>query len=661
MPFSWGSSGKSFLMQPRRLALLLVFLIALLMPVAAVDAQSKTLYWRRWDSNIVVQQNGDLAITEEHEVAFTSGQFRFGVLIIPMDYLDSIDNVSVAERDPRGSGEWIRFQNTFSEQPGTFYTTSSNNALELDYFFLDPPVQNETRLVRIAYTVRGGIRYYEGGDQLWWEAVGALGWPIDSSTVTVALPPGAAPRPDIDPVVSYGPETDVSVQGTRVIFSTVERADGKTPLEVRVQFPHGVLAGSPSSWQAAHDRQANYDAYTRPLLNLVLGALGLTLIVGGPVVVYTLWRARGRDPEIGPVPEYLAEPPSDLPPAIVGTLVDEQADLQDVISTLIDLARRGYLVMEEEKEQGLFTAHTVFTFERTDKPDDDLRPYEKLMLTRIFSGQQRRSMTSLNQKFYTTIPMIQDLLYKEVVREGFFTAEPDNVRMAWTGGGALLLVLAILFGFFAIPSVGNIAEALILLPVGLGIASVALMIAGSAMPAKTRKGAEQAALWRAFRTYLQRIEQYANLETATDQFDRYLPYAIAFGLERTWIRAFARVPSTPVPYWYYPYGWRRAGYGAMGGAPGMGEAGGSLADQVARPTAGLQGLSDNLAGGLQNISNGLTNMLNSASRTFTSRPQSASTGSSGSWKRGGRSWSGGGFGGGFGGRASGGGRGGGFG
>ena len=36
-------------------------------------------------------------------------------------------------------------------------------------------------------------------------------------------------------------------------------------------------------------------------------------------------------------------------------------------------------------------------------------------------------------------------------------------------------------------------------------------------------------------------------------FAAYLGYAVAFGLERTWIRKFSAVPATPIPTWYFPY------------------------------------------------------------------------------------------------------------
>jgi hypothetical protein len=70
------------------------------------------------------------------------------------------------------------------------------------------------------------------------------------------------------------------------------------------------------------------------------------MLLGGPIAVYLLWYKRGRDVPVGVVPEYISEPPDDLPAPLVGTLVDEKADLPDIISTITDLGRRGVLRME---------------------------------------------------------------------------------------------------------------------------------------------------------------------------------------------------------------------------------------------------------------------------------------------------------------------------
>src|SRR5262249_60853259 len=85
-----------------------------------------------------------------------------------------------------------------------------------------------------------------------------------------------------------------------------------------------------------------------------------------------------------------------------------------------------------------------------------------------------------------------------------------------------------------------------------GVVAIILLGVGRHMPVKPRKGAEAAALSKAFKNYLANLEKYAKPEQVTEQFDKYLPFAIAFGLERTWINRFSAIPSTPMPGCSYP-------------------------------------------------------------------------------------------------------------
>jgi len=185
------------------------------------------------------------------------------------------------------------------------------------------------------------------------------------------------------------------------------------------------------------------------------------------------------------------------------------------------------------------------------------------------------------------------------------------------------------------------------------VLAIILLWVGQHMPVKTRKGAEAAALSKAFKNYLTNLEKYAKPEEVTEQFDKYLPFAIAFGLERTWINRFSRIPATPMPGWYYPAGRPFiAGPVGLGLGAAAGHAAASSGSGAGVSAPSLQGMSSGLSGGLQSMSDGLNTMLNSAARTLTSTPPASNTSS------GGRSFSGGG-GGGFssGGGSGGGGRG----
>ncbi|MCC6802443.1 MAG: DUF2207 domain-containing protein [Anaerolineae bacterium] len=257
-------------------------------------------------------------------------------------------------------------------------------------------------------------------------------------------------------------------------------------------------------------------------------------------------------------------------------------------------------------------------------------------------------MDSLRDKFYMVISEIQGDLYQELVTDKLFDTNPSSTRALWSGIGVVIIALAVILGFVLFPLIDQYGMALVLLPIAVGFVAVAALIVGPAMPAKTRTGAEEAAKWKAFYEYLRNMEKYASVEEAANQFERYLPYAVAFGLDRSWINRFKDVPYVPVPYWYYPTYMGRYRRGYVAGTPlprnvGMGDAG--LPGGLARAGGGggLDQMSGGLAGGLESISSGLTSMLDSASRVMTSRPQQASSGSSGSWRSGGGGWSGGGF------------------
>ena len=55
------------------------------------------------------------------------------------------------------------------------------------------PTSSET--FALAYTVRDGLRYYEGGDQLWWQAIyGDRSFPVQAGTGECRGPPPRSSR-----------------------------------------------------------------------------------------------------------------------------------------------------------------------------------------------------------------------------------------------------------------------------------------------------------------------------------------------------------------------------------------------------------------------------------------------------------------------------------
>ncbi|MGN6033443.1 MAG: DUF2207 domain-containing protein, partial [Thermomicrobiales bacterium] len=288
------------------------------------------------------------------------------------------------------------------------------------------------------------------------------------------------------------------------------------------------------------------------------------------------------------------------------------------------------------------------------------------------------TMQQVQQTFRLDEQEIHDGYYQELVDHGYFDESPEATRRKWGMLAKIIPFLTIAVAVGVLIFTGAFSG-WVFFPIIVGIVlTIAAASLAKAMPRKTVAGAESAAKWRAFRTYLSDIDKYEKIEESKAIFAKYLPYAIAFGLEQSWVNKFA-VVDTPVPGWYgggVPgggasggYGRRRGGSGPIiiwggqpwGGAPGNqggsgsggvpsgGSGGGAGGWQDASDSAGrsLQGGSDSFLGMLENVAKALGGDSNNRG------------GGGGSWGGGG-GWSGGGGGGGFsGGGSSGGGGGGG--
>jgi hypothetical protein len=615
-------------------SVLVLTVMAGLTPAAAQTSGGRSLRWDRYDVTI---DNIDTAanrfdVTELYTLSIETGPFRFGYADIPRSRLTAIQNVVVYDGQ-------TALQSSCSGAPGTVCVTQTKSDYSINYYFTQTVQSGQQRQIRLQYTVSGALRSYSGGDQLYWVAVpGGRDFPVLASTVTVVMPPDRPPQV----VTSYPDTWQQTINGNTITWQSPGSLGNNGSVEVRVQYPHDPRMAKPS-WQAGYDREQSYKENFQPIVSLLLAALTVLLTLGGILFIVLRYLRHGRDPQVLAVPEYVTEPPSDEMPGIVGLLIDEKADMQDILATLVDLARRGYFVIEQTDKGGVMGmfASTEFEFHRTDKPATDLKGFEETLLKGLFPGGKKdTSLSDLRAKFYQYIPAIKQQMYTDVVRKDYFKRSPETTRNLWVFGGIGVAVLAAAL-FWGALQVTVVSPLIILPPIGLGIVGAVAAVFGVYMPAKTLKGAQEAARWRAFRQYLEHIGKYTDLKEAASQFEKYLPYAVALGIEKSLVHQL--VPAlTSMPGWYFPtylggpwYGGYRTGGPYHGGGSGAG----SLS--MGGP-GGLNDLSRSLTDGLNAMSGGLTHLLNDASSAMTSKPRSSGSGR-------GFSGGGGGFGGGSGG------------
>lgn len=202
--------------------------------------------WNRYDVSLDVQPNGDLLVTETQALDF-SGTFKHAFRDISLDRTTGITDVQVGEPGtPYRPG---------STTPNGFTVTNTDsNSVRVDWYF--PTTTNGQRTFVLSYRAHGAIRFYSGGDQLYWQAIYAdrVG-SVRAATITAHLPsdvPRDQLRAEVNP--SAVAQRPTFPDARSVVFS-VQNLPKQSGLEIRVQFPHGLVAGTPAPYQAQADAE----------------------------------------------------------------------------------------------------------------------------------------------------------------------------------------------------------------------------------------------------------------------------------------------------------------------------------------------------------------------------------------------------------------------
>jgi uncharacterized membrane protein len=264
------------------------------------------------------------------------------------------------------------------------------------------------------------------------------------------------------------------------------------------------------------------------------------------------WYRRGKDPDVGDTVAVLYTPPEEggdpLLPAEVGALSDERLDPKDITASIVNLAVRGYVTIEERKTAGLLFDRTDYSLKRIREADEKLPPFEKKLLANLFAGHSQEILASdLKYSFYKCLNDLQTTVFSRLKAMGYFRSLPRGVKSLYLGIGIGVGILGILIGVITGTFTGNSPGKLV---VAFVLAGLAVLLFAPFMPVKTRKGAQALAKVKGFEEFLIRAEK-DRLERMKDQnlFEKYLPYAIALGVSDRWARAFEGIYQE-VPRWY---------------------------------------------------------------------------------------------------------------
>ena len=522
-------------MHRRPLLYLLCFLGLLYLPPSLALA-TKELRIEKFDAEIVVAPDSSVDVTENIQARFIGGPWHGLYRTIPIEYVTAqglnYTLFLVVKSITDGNGNKLKFE-----------TSRERHYRKLKIYV--PNADNSVQTISINYTVSDALRFPEDHDEFYWNVTGdAWDVPIQSASARIVLPEGTT-----------GIRANVFTGAYRSTAHNAESEIAANGVEIRTNDPlryHEGLTVAVAFDKGFVHEPSGFEIFLRTMRS----NLPLLIPVGVFILMFYLWWTRGRDPRLRPITAQY-EPPDKLTPGEVGTLVDNSADMRDITASIVDLAVRGYLTIEEKQKDHLLglwhDKNYIFHIKRPRADWFALKPHEAALIGGLFADGDNVSLSDLQNHFYRFLPGIKNNIFDSLVGLGYYARRPDTVRTGYIGAGLILGSLLVWGGGAAASNLGMAPVSFIVAGVLSGIIICGF---GWFMPAHTEQGTRALEGALGFEDFLAHVEadRFNRMIKTPEMFEKFLPFAMAFGVEKNWSKAFQGIYTQP-PSWY------QGGYG----------------------------------------------------------------------------------------------------
>jgi uncharacterized membrane protein YgcG len=572
---------------------LLAAIAALLFAAAPAAAEERIT---SFVSDVSIQKDSALEVTETIDVHSEGDRIRHGI------YRDF--PTLYTGRDGRRVRVGFTFESAERDgHPEPASVEPLSNGVRIKVGSADTEIEPGEHRYVIHYRTTRQVGRFRGYDELYWNATGN-GWifPIDVAEARIRLPSPAS----FGQRASYtGPQGSkdsnaqvVSESPGEIVFRTTWPLGPYEGLTVAPAFPKGVV-GEPGQntklgWWLADNGPP------------IIGVFGLLAVL---TFYYLAWHRVGRDPRAGTIVP-LFSPSDDLSPAGMRYVVKEGADNRAFAAALVDMGVRGHIRISE-RDGGLLSSD-VRTIERLSSTNP-LPPEEQAALNQLLSSPgETREMKQDQHTYFSAAKKELESILKEKYEGNLFKR-----NLGWAAAGFGVFVAAMWLAAASVAFASGFASGIqIAIALGAGVAAALLLIlqkqvttAGKClftglgvllafgavaigaplfiqaldsgwwfplllpalslpivisgfwwMSAPTTEGRRVLDHIAGFKQYLsiterERLDRMTSPADTPEIFEKYLPYAIALGVENRWADRFAPVLAAAAAQGQQGFAW----------------------------------------------------------------------------------------------------------
>ena len=383
---------------------------------------------------------------------------------------------------------------------------------------------------RIKYKVKNAVLHNSSDfDELYWNLNGAF-WDleIDSFHAKVIFPNQITKNTSQTNIYSgdFKDKNALDIGYTWTDNNTIEVNYGKTlktgeAITLSTTFDKGITSPYVPTFL---ERYGNYLYLIIPIFMLMLA--------------FYLWNKYGKDPKINPIiaPEF--EIPENLSPIDMGLVLKDGLMKNNFLSaSIINLAVGGYIKIKK-LDKNDFELIKI-------KSPTSVSSSEKELFESLFKSSKSVTLSSLKNKFYTNIPAIKNQGINYLVKKGWLVKNSRSLQytIAALGAGCFFL-----FIFLAKPLISNFY-----LGSSILISGLILILFSPFMKRRTLEGAKLERRIQGFKLYMETAEKYRQkFNEEKGLFEKFLPYAILFGITKQWIKKMKDIYGAKYMDSYHP-------------------------------------------------------------------------------------------------------------
>jgi uncharacterized membrane protein YgcG len=503
-----------------------LLLLLLLLSVEAV-ADERIL---EFHSDILVMPDGWIDVTETIKVRAEGNRIRRGIYRdFPTEYRDKYGNDVIVGFDILSV---LR-----NNSPEDFHTQGIRDGIRTYFGNSDRYINSGEHTYTFRYRASRMLGFFENHDELYWNVTG-VNWefPIDNASATVSfgfdVSAGDLTAEAYTGAFGYTNRDYTSrIDGSgRVEVETTKVLPALNGLTIVVTWPKGFVS-EPSDldrigWLLSDNA------------NLLIALVGCALLLAYYIPV---WRHFGKDPDEGVlVTRY--EPPKGFSPASLRYIRQMYYDDKVMTAAVVNLGVKGYLRIDVEEGSdgflGIGAEEDKYLLVKTD-PGLGAPPMaagEQELYDALFKGRKSILLDQDNhEKLGDAKSEHRQSLAKDYKQHYFKYNGLLNVP------AVLLLVVTAVISLGAGPSPWSILT--------IGLMVVTTITFAVIMKRPTLRGRKLLDEIIGFKDYLEVAEKYEmelrNPPEKTPQlFEKYLPFALALGVDQSWAEKFAAVLSS---------------------------------------------------------------------------------------------------------------------